>query len=699
MAVTYYDWGALGWAKAQSMNTPSPYLTTLRDWLLKTYPGSQHLGTHLDRPVTGGSRPSTHAYGAAMDWGYGSNRHYADQVIAMITSNPEAFGITAIHDYAKLRMWKAGVGWVDQKLGSHGGGMNPSSTWLHFEVSPDFFDKTFQPSGYGYSPGGFTGSYSPPVTPSSQLGTGVHWGNQKLTREEIAQVAYQAGFRGEALVAMVAIAWRESAGHAQLYVNRPSTGDWSYGLWGLNVGQNMSLWSEYQAMGFTSPDELRTPLGNARAAFALYQKYGERPWGPYKGEKWTYGTDLNAARAAVDNAARTGLLGKPWQESSVPANFVTAQQAREQGPMELPPDAKLVRTWAGIFAVFDLGNGVFMHFGIPWYEPGAVNFDPNRVVNMTQAQWDKAFPNSVPSGDVRELRDVKHVYGTFKKYWESVILQTIGPHNPASKDPEVMRVLAEFAARPDMTEQELQNRLKATKYWNNMTEAQLRWNDLSEAERKAQRNDMAARMIDTVFQFTGKRVSASDPLIKNSLEDVASGKIGFGAWTESIKQQAAKDPNSPFSRMIRDEQQAQRQYGIDIENTANQIRDTLTRWGLSWDKATVDKWGRDMVDKIKSDQDLMEEIKNQAQALYPWKDREVETYTAAQPWIQTYNRLFEKAGSLETPEIQQALQASMTVWDFEQMLKKSPAWMQTQNGQQAMYDVASEINTLFGFQR
>jgi hypothetical protein len=33
------------------------------------------------------------------------------------------------------------------------------------------------------------------------------------------------------------------------------------------------------------------------------------------------------------------------------------------------------------------------------------------------------------------------------------------------------------------------------------------------------------------------------------------------------------------------------------------------------------------------------------------------------------------------------------------MLKKSPAWMQTQNGQQAMYDVASEINTLFGFQR
>lgn len=149
-------------------------------------------------------------------------------------------------------------------------------------------------------------------TPSAQLGDGVHWGGVVLTRQEIAQVAYQAGFRGDALVDMVGIAFRESGGAAQLYVSRPSTGDWSYGLWGLNVGRNESYWPEYAAMGFTSPDELRTPQGNARAAFALYQRYGLHPWGGYKGMAGTYSTDLDAARAAVAEAEAEGLLGQDW---------------------------------------------------------------------------------------------------------------------------------------------------------------------------------------------------------------------------------------------------------------------------------------------------------------------------------------------------------------------------------------------------
>lgn len=141
---------------------------------------------------------------------------------------------------------------------------------------------------------------------------GIDWGTTNLNREQVAQVAYNAGFRGQTLIDMVGIAFRESGGHAGLYVDRPETGDWSYGLWGLNIGKNRSLWKEYQAMGFTDPAQLRTPEGNAKAAFLLYQKYGENPWGPYKGQKYTYGTDLNKAKAAVDNAASQGLLGKDY---------------------------------------------------------------------------------------------------------------------------------------------------------------------------------------------------------------------------------------------------------------------------------------------------------------------------------------------------------------------------------------------------
>ena len=52
----------------------------------------------------------------------------------------------------------------------------------------------------------------------------------------MAQAAYEAGWRGDDLTKIVAIAYRESGGHFAVFVDRPSTGDWSYGLVGLNVG-------------------------------------------------------------------------------------------------------------------------------------------------------------------------------------------------------------------------------------------------------------------------------------------------------------------------------------------------------------------------------------------------------------------------------------------------------------------------------
>jgi cell wall-associated NlpC family hydrolase len=145
------------------------------------------------------------------------------------------------------------------------------------------------------------------------------WDDGQMTREQVAQAAYQAGWRGDDLTKIVAIAYRESSGHFGVYVDRPSTGDWSYGLVGLNVGKPDAsgqgpMWkSFYSKLDFLkSPDDLRDPVKNLMAAKALHDQSGWRPWGPYKGVSETTGTDLNAAHAAVDSAASHGLLGQPF---------------------------------------------------------------------------------------------------------------------------------------------------------------------------------------------------------------------------------------------------------------------------------------------------------------------------------------------------------------------------------------------------
>src|SRR4029450_3138334 len=178
----------------------------------------------------------------------------------------------------------------------------------------------------------------------------IRWGNVKMSREEVAQVLYQAGFRGQDLVNFVGIAFRESGGHPNLYVERPSTGDWSYGLVGLNIGKNRSLWPAYQKMGFTDPEQLATAQGGARAAYQLWKQMGYYPWGGYKGKSGTYGTDLKKAAAAVQNAANQGLLGKDYQGSGAkPYGSASTVAAADYDPSD-------PLNWKGIAAGIAAGR-------------------------------------------------------------------------------------------------------------------------------------------------------------------------------------------------------------------------------------------------------------------------------------------------------------------------------------------------------
>jgi hypothetical protein len=286
-------------------------------------------------------------------------------------------------------------------------------------------------------------------------------------------------------------------------------------------------------------------------------------------------------------------------------------------------------------------------------------------------------------------------------------------NDPRRQDKEVMRVLATRAGRPDMTEAEFENLLKGTQYYQTRTEGQLRWNDLSEAERGAQRRDMEARMMQAVLSIVGTQPSREagtgggwvhNNTIKAHVEAVASGKMGFGEWTEKIlKPFAAKMPESPWSRQLRDEQENQRARPIDIENTMLQVRDTLTRWGLQWSHATVATWARDLVEKRKSDDDLLATIKQSASVMYSWKDPEMETVVAAAPWIETYNRVLERQGSLQTPEIVRALSAyghdpdNNDPWSFEQKLKLSDQYDQTRQGADDAWSTTQELAGMMGF--
>jgi hypothetical protein len=130
--MSYTPWTSL--QPAAPHTTCSPNLLALRDHLLATY-GGQFLGCYNPRPITGGTAWSSHAFGAAIDWGYGG-RHKGpgrqvmlEQVLPWLITNAQLLGVQQIHDYGGNRYWQNYRGWVMRPPGQ---GPNDS---LHIETN------------------------------------------------------------------------------------------------------------------------------------------------------------------------------------------------------------------------------------------------------------------------------------------------------------------------------------------------------------------------------------------------------------------------------------------------------------------------------------------------------------------------------------------------------------------------------------
>jgi len=164
-----------------------------------------------------------------------------------------------------------------------------------------------------------------------------------LDRTQLAQLFHEAGFRGENLVSMVAIAMRESTGDPAAFNGNAATGDKSYGLTQINMIGAMGP-ERREAFGLTSNEQLFDPQTNARVAFELSNNGTNlSPWGAYKGLTNTYNTDVSAARTAVADAQAQGLLGTPFTggartegtapvQQNAPASATPTLERNDRGP-------------------------------------------------------------------------------------------------------------------------------------------------------------------------------------------------------------------------------------------------------------------------------------------------------------------------------------------------------------------------------
>lgn len=114
----------------------------------------------------------------------------------------------------------------------------------------------------------------------------------KLSTDEIARLASNAGFTGNDLSIAVAVALAESGGNPNAHGDLMLPGSGSYGLW--------QIYSHAHPEYGPNFDQLFDPQTNADAAFAVYSAAGNsfRPWSTFN--SGIYANYLSDASGAVN---------------------------------------------------------------------------------------------------------------------------------------------------------------------------------------------------------------------------------------------------------------------------------------------------------------------------------------------------------------------------------------------------------------
>ncbi len=129
----YYNWQkATKLDKVRFGGHASPNIVALKDHLIKRYGGSS-VGIVNKREIRGGGSPSSHYFGAAVDWRY-PTRALCLSSMKWMVANSKELGIQMIADYVGGCIWTPKSGWKKAQPNKHGMG-SAWAKWLHIETT------------------------------------------------------------------------------------------------------------------------------------------------------------------------------------------------------------------------------------------------------------------------------------------------------------------------------------------------------------------------------------------------------------------------------------------------------------------------------------------------------------------------------------------------------------------------------------
>ena len=138
------------------------------------------------------------------------------------------------------------------------------------------------------------------VTPTGEMRPGV-----QLNVVDYLKLGLQQGLDPEKAILMAAVGLAESSGNSGAHNNNRSTGDNSYGLWQINMIDDLGP-ARLKRYGLRSNEDLKDPSVNARVMADILKTSGIKAWGAYTDGR--YLQYMSEARRAYAQLKKSGGL-------------------------------------------------------------------------------------------------------------------------------------------------------------------------------------------------------------------------------------------------------------------------------------------------------------------------------------------------------------------------------------------------------
>jgi len=367
----------------------------------------------------------------------------------------------------------------------------------------------------------------------------------------------------------------------------------------------------------------------------------------------------------------------------------------------LPQNARLVNVNGEIRAIWDLGDGL----GHAWY---SINED--QLQDLYGENWQAYITETLGTEGAYNAK-----YGDF--YWGNVAEINLTADNPwedlkartfeafgyvaGFDDPEVKRLILQGHFETWSSDEFLAH-YRNTEYYLGTTQTQRDWGQYGEEEKSQRIDSRSAQLVEEYRALYG--VDPIDGInnaeIRAAAEAIESGESSASEWSYNQRREAEKVENSPAARALVDEERAQGESEVSIENRGGFARERWEYWmgSTPLPPAFVDRWGRDLYMNNASEDDLETSLRELSAGTWQTKPENIGWGEWASPVKANIRNLLELSSVDDNdPLLNRVLDQGLSGQDATLAIRKDQRFRSTNRMFDELAQGAQALGRTFGF--